>query len=105
MLNRSGIDPTQIHGYQREEYTHLNVAAAVAAGTADVGLGVFSAAKAYDLDFVPVGEERYDLLMRKDFYHSPLGQDLMTAITSPAFKREVESLGGYDLRDVGKIMY
>ncbi len=105
MLDRAGIDPEQIYGYQREEYTHLNVAAAVAAGTADVGLGIYSAAKAYGLDFVPVAEERYDLLMRKDFYHSPLGEALLQAITSPDFQREVASLGGYNLRDVGKIMY
>lgn len=105
MLARAGINPEQIYGYQREEYTHLNVAAAVAAGTADVGLGIYSAAKAYGLDFVPVGEERYDLLMRKEFYHSALGKDLITALTSPEFKREVEALGGYSLRNAGKIMY
>ncbi|HHU50241.1 MAG TPA: molybdopterin biosynthesis protein [Firmicutes bacterium] len=105
LLAGEGIDPGRICGYQREEYTHLNVAAAVAAGAADVGLGILSAAHAYGLDFVPVSEERYDLLMRKDFYYSAFGQDLIRVITSPEFKEQVEALGGYSLRDAGKIMY
>ena len=105
LLEQAGIGPEQIYGYQREEYTHLNVAAAVAAGTADLGLGVFSAAKAYGLDFIPVAEERYDLLMSKDFYDSDSGKILMAILTSPQYKQEVENLGGYSLREAGRILY
>lgn len=105
LLEQAGISPEQIYGYQREEYTHLNVATAVAAGTADLGLGVFSAAQAYELDFVPVAEERYDLLMSKDFYDSDSGKVLMSILTSPQYQQEVESLGGYSLREAGRVLY
>lgn len=105
LLQEEGINPNEILGYQREEYSHLNVAAAVAAGTAQVGLGILSAARAYHLDFVPIGEERYDLLMTRDFYHSTLGQTLLQMIKDPLFQQEVEALGGYSMRDAGKVMY
>lgn len=105
LLQQADISPSEILGYQREEYSHLNVAAAIAAGTAQVGLGILSAARAYSLDFIPVGEERYDLLMTRDFYHSPLGKTLLKVINDPVFQREVEALGGYSMRDAGKIMF
>lgn len=105
LLQQEGISISEILGYQREEYSHLNVAAAVAAGTAQVGLGILSAARAYHLDFVPVGEERYDLLMTRDFYRSCLGQTLLQVIKDPVFQQEVEALGGYSMRDAGKVMY
>ena len=105
LLQQENISPSEIPGYYREEYSHLNVAAAIAAGTAQVGLGILSAARAYSLDFVPVGEERYDLLMTKDFYHSPLGKTLLKVINDPVFQQEVEALGGYSMRDAGKVMY
>ncbi|MDI3317722.1 MAG: molybdopterin biosynthesis protein [Bacillota bacterium] len=105
MLARAGIEPSGIQGYEREETTHLGVAAAVAAGAADVGLGVLSAAKAMGLDFVPVAEERYDLCFARDFYESPRGQLVRNVIASPAFRQRVESLGGYDCRDAGTVWY
>lgn len=103
LLRQAGISPGEIRGYEREEYTHLNVAAAIAEGTAQAGLGVLSAAKAYDLDFVPVGEERYDLLMTRDFYQSEAGMTLLESMMMPEYKNEIEALGGYSLRDVGKV--
>ena len=63
-LGRRGIDPGQIAGYSREEFTHLAVAAAVAAGRADAGLGIRAAAQAFGLDFIPVAWEPYDLVLR-----------------------------------------
>ncbi|HOL17640.1 MAG TPA: substrate-binding domain-containing protein, partial [Bacillota bacterium] len=89
---------------EREEHTHLNVAAAVAAGTARAGLGILSAARAFGLDFVPVAEERYDLLMSKDFYHSPAGQTLLEIITDRSFQEQVEALGGYSMREAGRLI-
>jgi len=105
LLEQAEIGPDQIYGYQREEFTHLNVAAAVAAGVADVGLGINSAAQAYGLEFIPVAEERYDLLMTRDFYHSNFGQVILQIITAPDFKSRVEGMGGYSMRDGGRLIY
>ncbi len=103
-LKRLGIDPGQIQGYGREEYTHMAVAAAVAGGV-DAGLGIRAAAQALGLDFVRLGEERYDLCILREYWDTPYIQRLLAVIATPEFKKEVESLGGYDLRDCGKIMW
>ena len=102
ILEEAGIKPQQINGYSREEYTHLNVAAAVAAGTAGAALGILPAAKAFGLDFVPLAEERYDLLFSDDFMNSPEAELVLKTIADPLFGEQVESLGGYSLRDAGK---
>ena len=102
LLQEAGISPIQIYGYEREEHTHLNVAAAVAAGTARVGLGILPAAKAFGLDFIPLVEERYDLLLSDSFYNSPQADLLMAIISDQAFQRQVEAMGGYSMRDAGK---
>ncbi|MBO8128335.1 MAG: molybdopterin biosynthesis protein [Peptococcaceae bacterium] len=104
-LKRKGIRPAGVQGYEREEYTHMAVAAAVAGGTADCGLGIRAAAQALGLEFVPVAEERYDLCIRADFWDSPHVQRLIKVIEKPEFRKAVENLGGYDLRDCGKIMW
>ena len=103
-LKRLGIDPGQIQGYGREEYTHMAVAAAVAGGV-DAGLGIRAAAGALGLDFVSLDEERYDLCILREFWDTPYIQRLLAVIATPEFKKEVEGLGGYDLRDCGKIMW
>ncbi len=103
LLQKAGLLPQQIPGYEREEHTHLNIAAAVAAGTARVGLGILPAAKAFNLDFIPIVEERYDLLLSDSFYNSREAELLMEIITDPSFHKQVESMGGYSMRDAGKI--
>ncbi|MFM1651814.1 molybdopterin biosynthesis protein [Brevibacillus sp. B_LB10_24] len=105
LLKQEGISREQIYGYTREAVSHLSVAAAVAGGTADAGLGIYSAAAAMDLDFIPVAEERYDLLMSRKFYQSEQGQTLLELIRSPRFREQVESLGGYSCRDSGNMVY
>lgn len=102
LLEKDGLSPSEIYGYEREEHTHLNVAASVAAGTAQVGLGILPAARAFDLDFIPLVEERYDLLMSEDFYNSAEAKLLLSIITDGNFKKQVEALGGYSMRDAGK---
>lgn len=104
-LKEQNIDPAGINGYEREEYTHMAVAAAVASGSADAGMGILAAARALDLDFVPVVEERYDLCIPAEYYATPYIQRLLEVLEHPGFRREVESLGGYDLRDCGKIIW
>jgi putative molybdopterin biosynthesis protein len=105
-LNRLGINPEQVSGYDREEYTHMNVASAVASSNADTGLAIRAAAVALDLDFIPVAEERYDLILPKTFLDDPKVIALLRIIReNQEFRQIVKSLGGYDLRDCGKIMY
>ncbi len=104
-LKREGIDPDSIQGYAREEFTHMAVAASVAGGSADCGLGVLAAARALDLEFVPVAEERYDLCIASEFLDLPHVQAVLQVLRSDEFRSQVEVLGGYSLRDCGKVMY
>jgi len=104
VLKREGVDRSAIYGYEREGVNHLSVAAAVAGGAADVGLGIYSAAQAMGLDFVPVAEERYDLLLSRSFYDSLEGQGLLETIRSDAFRSELEALGGYSCRASGQVL-
>ncbi|MEG6616599.1 molybdopterin biosynthesis protein [Peptococcaceae bacterium 1198_IL3148] len=104
-LKELGIEPEQIHGYHHEEYTHMAVASAVVSGAADAGLGIKAAAKALDLDFIPVVEERYDLCIPAEYWDSPVIQRMLQVMALPEFQEQVANLGGYDLRDCGKIMW
>lgn len=104
LLDLAKLKPSDIYGYEREEHTHLGVAASVAAGSARVGLGILPASRAFGLDFVPLCEERYDLLMSNSFYRSAAGKALLRLIEDPAFQKRVEALGGYSMRDAGKLM-
>jgi putative molybdopterin biosynthesis protein len=104
-LKLQRIASEQVVGYDREEYTHMAVAAAVAGDTADCGLGIRAAATALGLDFVPVAEERYDLCFLKDYWNQPVAQRVVAVIRDPQFQADVQALGGYNLRDCGKIMW
>ena len=102
-LAKAGIDAGAVNGYRREVYTHLAVASMVETGIADVGLGIMAAAHAHDLDFVPVAMERYDLAVRPETWHSPMGRALDAALQSDRFRSEMVALGGYDARETGTI--
>lgn len=104
-LQQKGIEPSAIHGYGYEEYTHMSVAAAVKAGTADAGMGILAAARALDLDFIAVAEERYDLCIPAEYWDTPYIQRLLEVMSLPEFKKEVNKLGGYDLRDCGRVIW
>jgi putative molybdopterin biosynthesis protein len=101
-LARAGIDPGAVRGYSREEHTHLAVAAAVAAGRADTGMGILAAARAFELDFVPVAEEPYDLVLRVDDLDSAQLAPLWTLLERDDFRARIESLGGYSCAETGK---
>ncbi|HEX6652435.1 MAG TPA: molybdopterin biosynthesis protein [Thermoleophilaceae bacterium] len=101
-LAQHGIEPEAIDGYRREEHTHLAVAAAVAAGRADCGLGVLAAARAFGLDFVPVAREPYDLVLLNDSVEDQLLAPLWSLMESAEFRRSVEELGGYDTSEMGR---
>jgi putative molybdopterin biosynthesis protein len=104
-LKKSGINPNFIDGYEREEFTHMAVGVAVASGLADAGLAVRAAAQALGLDFIPVASEQYDLLFLRSFFESDRGERLMLILQSGLFKDAVATLGGYDSRDSGKLLY
>ena len=104
-LKRLRIDPASIHGYEREEFTHMAVGVAVASGLADAGLGVRAAAQALGLDFIPLANEQYDLLCLRSFYESARGTQLMAIIRSQSLKTAVASLGGYDPVKAGEVLY
>ncbi|TAN43497.1 MAG: molybdopterin biosynthesis protein [Nitrospirae bacterium] len=105
-LKELGIDPKDIRGYEREEYTHMGVASAVLTGLADTGLGILAAARALDLDFIAVAKERYDLALPAEYLSDPKIAALLRTIRENAeFRQMVESLGGYDTTDMGKVMY
>jgi molybdopterin molybdotransferase/putative molybdopterin biosynthesis protein len=101
-LTARGIDPGAITGYGREEHTHLAVAAAVAAESADAGLGILAAARAFGLDFVPVAEEPYDLVLRADGLTDERLTPLWSLLDRRDFRDAVEALGGYSCAETGR---
>ncbi len=103
-LKQLGIDPGSVKGYENEEFTHMSVAVAVLSGTADVGLGIYAAAKALNLDFIPIVTEQYDLVIPDVYFDSDNIQTLLETINSPAFKKRVEALGGYSTEKTGTII-
>jgi putative molybdopterin biosynthesis protein len=101
-LDRRSLAAGQVQGYEREEPTHLAVAAAVAADRADAGLGVLAAARAFDLGFVPVAKEPYDLVLESESLDTELLSPLWSLLDSAEFRGEVETLGGYDTAEMGR---
>ena len=103
-LNLKGIAPEGILGYNQEEYTHLGVAAAVASGRADCGLGIAAAAQALDLDFIPLFQERYDLVIPETYAGSDLLAPLFEILHDDIFRQSVAALPGYDVKPMGKLI-
>jgi putative molybdopterin biosynthesis protein len=100
-LRQRDIASGDILGYHREEHTHLAVAAAVAAGRADAGLGVLAAARPFGLDFVPVAQEPYDLVVTQEAYRSGVLAPLWALLADEKFRASVEALGGYSSAETG----
>ena len=100
-LKSMTITPQQIVGYSQEEYTHLGVAAAVASGRADCGLGIAAAAQALDLEFIPLFQERYDLVIPKTFAENDLLAPLFSLFTDRFFRETIAQLPGYDVSVMG----
>jgi putative molybdopterin biosynthesis protein len=104
-LKQRGIAPENIIGYEREEYTHMAVAAAVATGVADCGMGVRSAAIALNLDFVTIGWERYDIVIPQVHQNHAGVQNLLVALQSDSFKAALAAQSGYDTHETGVVQY
>lgn len=103
LMKSAGISPDDIYGYSREEFTHTGVAAQIAAGTADCGMGILSAARIYGLDFIPVCLEQYDILIPLDALDNPMVQAFINTLKTPEFKARLIKLGGYEISDPGRI--
>ena len=103
LAKQIGLDTATIRGYDREEYTHTAVAAAIAAGTADAGMGILSAAKIYGLGFIPVCKEQYDLLVAENALELKPVKRLLEVLKSKEFARRLQKLGGYTLKNPGEV--
>jgi putative molybdopterin biosynthesis protein len=101
-LRSLSIDPNQIKGYEKEEFTHMAVASMVSSGLVDAGLGILPAARAMNLDFIPVAKERYDLAIPSVYFEDEKVQKVIDVIRSKEFKEEVLRMGGYDVSRTGE---
>ena len=104
-LSKNKIKSGEINGYQKEEYTHLAVASAVKSGSANVGLGIKSAAVTMGLGFIPVLKERFDLIIPSDQIDSQPIKTMLEIIKTEQFKIEVNLLSGYDTKESGRLVY
>jgi putative molybdopterin biosynthesis protein len=95
-MAKSGMEPEQIKGYDHEEFTHMAVAVDVLSGAADCSMGILAAAKALDLDFIPMAREQYDLIIRSSMLENPSIRLVLETIKSADFRQRVMALGGYD---------
>ena len=103
-LSELDLDPQSIQGYGTEEYTHMAVAVAVLSGTSDAGLGIFAAANALKLDFIPVVTEQYDMVIPETYFDSENIQSLLDTIRSPEFRRRADALSGYNTERTGTLL-
>ena len=102
-LKQAGIDARRVAGYDKEEFTHMAVAVNVLTGTASCGLGIYAAAAALGLDFVPLARERYDLAFLPELADWKI-ETVLDLIRSQGFKTRIEALGGYETTLTGRIM-
>jgi putative molybdopterin biosynthesis protein len=103
LLSQNGIEANQILGYEKEEYTHIAAAAAVGRGSADAALGIRAAAEVMDVDFLPLAEEKYDLIIKAENLDDPRINKLIKLISENEIKSKIENLGGYNCQETGNI--
>lgn len=104
-LRRLGLDSGSIKGYEREMDSHLTVAAAIASGEADLAIGTERVSRQMEgLDFIPLLEERFDLVVRRELLADSAGETLLGILRSAPFKKELSHFTGNDYRDMGKIV-
>jgi len=103
-LARAGVRAEQVRGYGHEVFTHFEVALEVFSGYADAGVGIYPVARSFRLDFVPLAEESYDLVIPKEVFFAPAIQALLKVVRSSEFKEKAKHLGGYDLSDAGELV-
>jgi putative molybdopterin biosynthesis protein len=101
---KNNLDVSQIYGYEREELTHTSVAAQIDSDSADVGMGIYSAAQIYGLDFLPICIEEYDLLIPDIAWDTSMVRQLIFTLKSDTFREKMLSMGGYILDRPGEII-
>ena len=104
LCKQEALDTAAIYGYDREELTHTSVAAQIVSGSADAGMGIYSAAKLYDLDFIPICIEEYDLIIPDHAWDTPQVQQMIATLKSEEFKTKILALGGYTVENPGQII-
>lgn len=104
LCKQESLNVDAIYGYDREELTHTSVAVQIVSGSADAGMGIYSAAKLYDLDFIPICIEEYDLIIPDHAWDSPQVQQMIATLKSPEFKEKILALGGYTVENPGEII-
>ena len=104
LCKQDELDTASIYGYDREELTHTSVAAQIVSGSADAGMGIYSAAKLYDLDFIPLCIEEYDLIIPDHAWDTPQVRQMIDILKSEAFKEKILALGGYTVENPGEII-
>jgi excisionase family DNA binding protein len=104
-LKESGIDPETVQGYDRAAYTHMEVALDVFSGSSDVGVGIMAVARMLGLDFVPLAKERFDLAIPADYISTEPVKALRKTLNSEDFKAGIAEMGGYEIRDTGRVVY
>jgi len=104
LCQKDDLDTSKIYGYEREEFTHTSVATQIATNSADVGMGIYSAAQLCGLDFLPICIEEYDLLVPDYAFDTPMIQQLLKTLKSEEFKEKILSMGGYTLENPGEII-
>ena len=104
LCKQENLNTDVIYGYDREELTHTSVAAQIVSGSADAGMGIYSAAKLYNLDFIPICIEEYDLIIPDHAWDTPQVQQLIATLKSDAFREKIRSLGGYTVENSGEII-
>jgi putative molybdopterin biosynthesis protein len=105
MLSKNGIAPADVNGYSTEEWNHLSTASYISRGMADVAFGIQSAASHLGLDFIPVAKEQFDLVFRFTNENKQKLTGLIHYLQSPGFKISLTDLEGYDIRDLGTVIY
>jgi len=103
-LAKAGIRAEEVSGYDQEEFTHMAVAVNVQSGAADCGMGIYAAAKALNLGFVPLAKERYDLVIPRSHLDNPKITSVLELLSQEEFKKAIRDLGGYETDLTGQTM-
>ena len=104
LIKKKSINTEDIKGYEREMVTHTSAAASVESGSADVAVGIYSAAKHFGLNFISIGYEAYDFVIPQEYLEMDIIQYFISQLKSTAFNNELEKLGGYEAEGIGEII-
>lgn len=103
-LRQAGMAPSAISGYEREAPTHNAIAAAISAGAADVGPGIRAVAQMWGLEFIPLGQERFDLAIPRAVFDAPRLRPLLDALHEAEFRQAAAAFVGYDITHIGEVI-